>query len=266
MVTATEQKSERKAPAASPNEMTPGDMLKLMSFAADIGSIELKMTVPPENRASLGKLSLDTLQGRIREVVFFDTPDLKLYEAGVVLRGRRTQGKPEDTVVKLRPLPERLPPKFRTPDLKVEMDVTSGGYVVSASLKGTAAAPVRKVVDGGKPLPRLFTDLQRELFDAYRPPDVSWDDLVPLGPIYVVVLKHVPADLSRKITIEQWHYPGQIPLVELSTKSTPSEIAEVSAEAQEWLRRNDLVATGEQEPKTRKALEHYSQAYRGSQG
>jgi hypothetical protein len=36
---------------------------------------------------------VDPLDGQIRQVFFFDTPDLALYEKGVVVRARRVHGR-----------------------------------------------------------------------------------------------------------------------------------------------------------------------------
>ena len=47
---------------------------------------------------------MDPLGAQIRQVFFFDTPDLALENAGVVVRARRVQGKGDDSVVKLRPV------------------------------------------------------------------------------------------------------------------------------------------------------------------
>ena len=53
---------------------------------------------------------MDPLDAQIRQVFFFDTPDLALNEQGVVVRARRVQGKRGDCVVKLRPVvPEEMP-------------------------------------------------------------------------------------------------------------------------------------------------------------
>ena len=53
---------------------------------------------------------MDPLAAQIRQVFFFDTPDLTLNAAGVVVRARRVQGKGDDTVIKLRPVePEDFP-------------------------------------------------------------------------------------------------------------------------------------------------------------
>src|SRR5256885_4506593 len=99
-------------------------------------------------------------------------PDLTLFHNGVVVRARRTQGAVDDTVVKLRPSTlGELPPEVRTsPNLKVEMDVTRGSYVISASLKGERrVGAVHESTKGVRPLEKLFTKEQRAFFEAHRP-------------------------------------------------------------------------------------------------
>ena len=67
-------------------------------------SVELKLTVPEHHHAStVAGLGMDPLQAQIRQVFFFDTPELTLDQAGLVVRARRIQGKGDDSVVKLRP-------------------------------------------------------------------------------------------------------------------------------------------------------------------
>ena len=54
----------------------------------------MKLTVPTsEHRAAINKLQLDPLNAQIRQVFFYDTPDLTFNAAGVVARARRIQGK-----------------------------------------------------------------------------------------------------------------------------------------------------------------------------
>ena len=56
-------------------------------------SVELKVTVPvAAHRATIQGLPLDPVEAQPRQVFFFDTPDLALYNAGVVVRARRIQG------------------------------------------------------------------------------------------------------------------------------------------------------------------------------
>jgi hypothetical protein len=81
---------------------------------------------------------IDPFDAQIRPVTFFDTPDLALNKAGVVVRARRIQGKGEDSIIKLRPVvPAELPAEMRrSASFNVEVDALPGGFVCSASMKG----------------------------------------------------------------------------------------------------------------------------------
>jgi hypothetical protein len=244
--------------------MNRAELLELLDRMAEVPSIELKMNVPADQRMALSGLQLDAMEGRLREVFFFDTPELTLYRHGVVVRARRTQGADDDTVVKLRPaVPDGLSPAVRASrNLKVEMDVTRGSYVLSASLKGRRRpGAVREALTGGRPLERLFTKEQRGFFAEHAPADAGWADLVPLGPVLVVLLKFVPKGLPSRSTIEQWHYPGQVPLVELSTKATPQTVLQVFTDGVRFVREHGLSASGAQEPKTRRALQFFARSH-----
>ena len=100
-----------ETPAAPAN----ASMANLLAAMRSSDSIELKLTVPTaSHRATIATLPLDPVETQPRQVFFFDTPDLKLNQAGVVVRARRIQGGRGDTVVKLRPVvPAELPPELR---------------------------------------------------------------------------------------------------------------------------------------------------------
>jgi hypothetical protein len=57
---------------------------------------------------------------------------------------------------------------------------------------------------------------------------------------------------------ELWLYPDNSMIVELSTKCAPSEAIEVGAEARALLTERGIDLSGEQETKTKKALEFFS--------
>ena len=79
-------------------------LAELLALIREVDSVELKLTVPDSQRRSVVEaLEMDPLDAQIRQVWFFDTPDLALEGAGVVVRGRRVQGRGDDSVVKLRP-------------------------------------------------------------------------------------------------------------------------------------------------------------------
>src|SRR6187455_1099183 len=91
------------------------ETVELLSLIADADSVELKLTVPESaQRSTVRALDLDPLDAQIRQVFFFDTPELSLNNAGIVPRARRMQGKGDDSVIKLRPVvPSELPPDLR---------------------------------------------------------------------------------------------------------------------------------------------------------
>ena len=245
----------------APTGVSREQLLEVLNQLGHVRSVELKTTVSPQQQTDLAGLHIDTLQGKLRQVIFFDTPELTLFNNGVAVRARRTQGAPDDTVVKLRPATlDDLPPDVQdSPNLKVEMDVTRGAYVVSASLKGQCKpGSVWEVLNGNRSLEKLFSKEQRSFFSAHAPAEVGWKDLVTLGPVHVVVLKYIPDDFKRKLTIEQWHYPNEVPLIELSTKSTPDGFVQAVTESVAFVEAHGLGATGEQQPKTRKALEFFA--------
>jgi hypothetical protein len=235
-----------------------GELLGLIEGA---DSVELKLTVPEsDHHAAVGVLGLDPLEAQIRQVYFFDTPDLSLYKAGVVARARRVQGKGDDSVVKLRPVePHQLPKKLRkTQGFGVEVDAMPGGFVCSGSMKSAARADVRETVRGGSSLRKLFSKEQQGFFAEYATEGIDLDDLSILGPIFVLKLKFKPQELKRRLVAEMWLYPDNSRILELSTKCAPAESFLAAAEVRSFLSGCGVDLSGEQETKTRKALEFFS--------
>jgi hypothetical protein len=202
-----------------------------------------------------------TIDARIRQVFFFDTRDLALSHAGVVVRARRVQSKGDDSVVKLRPVvPAELPAKLRRlPGFGVEVDAMPGGYVCSGRLKrDLGAGAVKDTLAGQRPLHKLFSKEQRAFFAAHAPEQVGVDDLAILGPIFVLKLKFSPGGFARKLVAEMWLYPDESRILELSTKCLPGEAFETAAETRAFLAQRGVDLAGEQQTKTRRALEFFS--------
>jgi hypothetical protein len=178
-----------------------------------------------------------------------------------VARARRVQGREHDSVVKLRPIvPDELPSAFRkSPNMVVEVDAMPGGYVCSASMKGKLPTKaVHESVDGGKPLRKLFSKEQRAFFAEYAPDGLAIDDLAVLGPIFVLKLKLAPEAFSRRLVVEMWMYPDGSRVVELSTKCLPGEGIDVVGEVRSFLQGKGIDLGGEQQTKTKTALEFFS--------
>jgi hypothetical protein len=235
------------------------EFLRLVE-AAD--SVELKLTVPDEDRYSTAAaLGVDPLDGRIRQVFFFDTPDLALDRAGVVVRARRTQGAPDDTVVKLRPVvPAELAREIRDHrDFVVEVDAMPGSYVCSGSFKGRRkAGDVPDAVAGRQPLRKLFSKQQRSFFAAHAPAGVELDDLSVLGPVNALKLKVSPEGLDRRLAVELWFYPDGARILELSTKCAPDDWFATATQARDFMLALGVDLSSEQSTKTRTALEYFA--------
>ncbi len=250
------------APATKARAPSDQDLAEFIALTKGADSVELKLTVPVSDRSrGAAALGVDPLDAQIRQVYFFDTPELTLNKSGVVVRARRVQGKGDDTVVKLRPVvPKELPSELRrSPNFGVEVDAMPGGFVCSGSMKrALKTADVRDAVLGMRPVRKLYSKEQRALYSAHAPEGLELDDLSILGPISVLKLKFTPEGYDRRLVSELWLYPDNTMILELSTKCAPSETFQVAAEARAFLTQKGVELTGEQQTKTKKALEYFS--------
>ena len=242
--------------------LTDEELGTVLGLLRGADSVELKATIPETAHGRvLQTLGVDPLDARIRQVFFFDTPDLTLNKAGVVVRARRIQDAAADTTVKLRPVvPDELPkPLRKDPGFTIEIDAMPSGFICSGSLKGVSTNDaVRTALAGGRALRKLFARNQRDLYSEHAPDGIGLEDLAVLGPINVLKLKMVPKAFGRKIAVELWNYPDGSRILELSTKCAPAEGFHIAAEVRERLAANDLDLTGKQETKTQAALRYFS--------
>lgn len=252
----------------APTPLSPQQVAELLALTKQADSVELKITVPDEGagyRSTAAALDIDVLDAQIRQVFFFDTPDLRLNDAGVVVRARRSQGGPDDSVVKLRPVdPSALPNRVRKlPDFGVEVDALPGGFVCSGSLKAKLDGPhVREAALGRLPVRKLFSKAQRAFYAEHAPDGLELDDLPLLGPMNVLKFRFHPLGLGRRMVAEMWLYPDGSRIVELSTKCEPGEAFQVAAETRSFLVERGVNVSGEQQTKTAAALRFFSEELR----
>ena len=241
---------------------SPEQLQELLALIKGSDSVELKLTVPDSAlRSTVTALGIDLLEAQIRLITFFDTPELALDRAGVVVRARRIQGKGDDSVIKLRPVvPAELPDEVRrSAAFNVEVDALPGGFVCSGSMKGSLRPPaVNRALQGDLPKRKLFSKEQRAFFAAHAPEEIALDDLAILGPIFVLKSRFTPEDLGRRMVAEVWLYPDGSRIVELSTRCGTTEAFQVAAELRAFLGGRGIDLSGEQQTKTRKALEFFA--------
>ena len=243
-------------------KLSDDDIAKALSLMRRSDSVELKLTVAEEQQRSTAiALGMDPLEAQLRLVAFFDTPDLVLDRHGLVVRARRIQGKGDDSVVKLRPVdPGDLPAKLRqSENFRVEVDALPVGFVCSGTMKAAlGATDVRAAVAGKRPVRKLFTKEQREMFAAHAPDGIGLDDLTILGPLLVLKLRFAPEELGRRLVAEMWLYPDGSRILELSTRCATDDAFQVAAETRAFLTSRGIDITADQETKTRKALRFFA--------
>ena len=116
---------------------------------------------------------------------------------------------------------------------------------------------------GGRPLRKLFTKEQRAFYAEHAPEGLELGDLTMLGPLFVLKLKFVPEEFGRRMVAEMWLYPDGSRVLELSTKCGTNEAFEVGAAARGFLASRGVELGGEQQAKTRTALEFYAKNLTG---
>ena len=171
--------------------------------------------------------------------------------------------------MKLRPVvPAELPKELRRSKIfNVEVDAMPGGFVCSASFKGTADnGEIREVAGGKRPIRKLFSKAQRGFYAAHAPDGLELDQLSVLGPIPILKLKIKPKGFGRRLVGELWLYPDGSQIVELSTKAQPSEAIQVAAEARAFLTGIGVDLEGKQQTKTKTALEFFAGAVQSENG
>jgi len=242
-----------------------GQIAKALDLLKEADSVELKVTVQDsDHRSAVMALDMDVLDAEFRQVVFFDTPDLKLNRGGIVVRARRMR-RGGDSVIKLRPvIAADLSPQLRqSASFNLEVDAMPGNIICSGSLRGkTDNADVKLVLLSKRPIRKLFSREQRLLYKAHAPTGLTLDSLMPFGPINVAKLKFIPQNFRRFLVAEVWFYPDASRILELSTKCAPNEAFQVLAEMRGFLAQRGINLTGQQETKTRKALEYFSHLHK----
>jgi hypothetical protein len=245
-----------ETPATS---LSGAQLNEVLSLLPGADTVELKVTVPAVRRRSvIERLGIDPMRAELRQISYFDTPDLRLNQQGLVVRARRVQRKAGDSVVKLRPvIPSELTDGVRRQSgFGVEVDAMPGGFVCSARLKAKADDGVlHKVFRGRKPVRQLFTKQQRVLFDDHAPDGVTLDDLEILGPLNILKLKFDPKGYSRPLVAELWFYPDGSQILELSAKCLPEEAFAAAAETKAFLASRGVDLSVPQQTKTRTALD-----------
>jgi hypothetical protein len=224
--------------------------------------VEVKITARIEDEEKILQFLKETgEEPKRRTVFFFDTPQLDLFDAGLVLRARKTKDDVDDTTVKLRPVdPARIPLDWmQTEGFEVEMDRVGDQEVISAKLSSEQdTGEIDDAVAGNRPLRKLFSTDQERLITEFGPADVGWDALTVMGPIEVRKWKVELDDFEHEIVAEAWKLPDASDLVELSIKVEPGQASDAAAAFTALLEGRGLDVSGDMQTKTKGALRFFT--------
>ena len=204
-------------------------------------------------------MEVDEDTADVRLVYFFDTPDLDLFKAGVVLRARLVKGDADDSTVKFRPVePASIPKDWqRWKGFKLEADWVGDRVVCSASLTNLQQRDeIDEVAKGKRAIGKLFSsDQERFLREFYKGPVgsescASWAQSACCA-----------GGRSTRLFASGSSKSGRLPsgddLVEVSIKA-PNEALQARKEFETHLRELGLDPEGAQDTKTRTALEYFA--------
>jgi hypothetical protein len=227
---------------------------------AAAGSVELKVTLPPAQvPAAITKFKLADAKATRRDVWFYDTPALELFGKGVILRARKTKDGADDSTVKRRPL--------TAADISRDW-LGLAGFKCEEDRVGTKSAPscsfttrqddgeIDEVASGDRALDKLFSaDQERWLSTGTT---LRWSRWKALGPVKAKVWKLSVRGFKPPITAEHWSLPDGTVLLELSTKVTASVADQAGRDFEALLKARGFDTRGNQETKTRVALEYFT--------
>jgi hypothetical protein len=225
-------------------------------------AVEIKVTIRPDQELrALRAMAVDEDTADLRLIYFYDTPDLDLFKAGVVLRARLVKGDADDSTIKVRPVEAAMIAEEwqRLRGFKLEADCVGDRVVCSASLTGLQKRDeIDEVAKGRRAIDKLFSKDQERFLSEFHKRPVDFGELRVFGPIRVLRWKLEPKRLAHELTVEEWRLPDGEDLVEVSIKVPPADVLEAQKAFDQHLRQLGIDPRGAQETKTRTVLEYFA--------
>jgi hypothetical protein len=229
-------------------------------------AIEIKATIPQRQiTGALRRYKLTQRNDDERLVYFFDTPDLRLLQAGIIFRARRVIGGEHNSTIKFRPVQaEKVDRSWhKYPDFKIEVDASEKGFVKSASFSmPVPKGLIKRVVARDEHTASLFTKPQEKFVREMARRRIDFAKLQALGPLKAQRWDFTDPACPWPITAELWRREDGARLMELSVKAKAAQAAAVMAGFMAFLAEVGAERDAGQLAKTRWALEYYAAKHR----
>jgi hypothetical protein len=241
---------------------TRGQVAKIMAGAE---GVEIKATIP-QHQVELALQAYGLrLDDNERYIYFFDTPDLELFEQGVIARARRVVGAQHDSTIKFRPVDAGAVPALwrKYNGFKIEADCGEKGVVKSASLTmPVAKGQIKRVAAGKEPIASLFSEEQLLFLLSMANKKIDYSKVVVLGPMRAWKWKYNDPALPWPITGELWKRDDGSQLFEVSIKTPVAQAPAATAGFMAFLAEVGAERDAAQQAKTRWALDHAARQHR----
>jgi hypothetical protein len=229
-------------------------------------AVEIKATVPQKQIAGgLRRFKLTADNDEERFIYFFDTPELQLFNAGIVARARRIVGGEHDSTVKFRPVdPAAIDKKWQKyKGFKIEADAGEKGVVKSASLTmPVEKGLIKRVVEGEKPIAALFTEEQQQFLLETAKARLDFGRVVVMGPTRAWRWKFEDPGLPWPLTAELWRRDDGATILEASVKAPVVQAAAAGGGFLAFLAELGAERDRDQQAKTRWALDFFARKAR----
>jgi hypothetical protein len=241
---------------------TRGQFERIMAGA---GGVEIKAIIPQKQVEAALRIYGISLNDSERYIYFFDTPDLELFEQGIIARARRNVGDAHDSTIKFRPVdPDAVPALWRKySGFKIEADSSEKGVVKSASLTmPVAKGQIKRVAAGKDPIRSLFGEEQLLFLLSMANKKIDYSKVVVMGPMRAWRWKYNHPGLPWPISGELWQRDDGTRLFEVSIKAPVVQAAAATAGFMAFLAEVGAERDDGQQAKTRWALEHAANQHR----
>jgi hypothetical protein len=153
-------------------------------------AVEIKVTIRPDQELRAERtMGVNENTADVRLLYFYDTPDLDLFKAGVVLRARLVRDDGDDSTVKVRPaeLADVARDWRRVKGFKLEADWVGDRMICSASLTDRQQrGEIDEVAKGKRAINKLFSNDQERFLAEFYNNRVEFGKLRVLCPIRVL--------------------------------------------------------------------------------
>lgn len=231
-------------------------------LVAGANSVEIKATIARKQISrGMKRFGLAENDAERRFIYFFDTPELALFNAGIITRARRIINKQHDSTIKMRPVrAENVPAKWhKEKGFKIEADGGEKGVVLSASLTKPVAKGLIKNVEEKKAAVTSLLGKPQELFLAEMA-TIRYDlaKLATLGPLEALCWKSMHPGLPWPFTAELWKRDDGETILEVSVRVPVAQAAVANAGFFAFLAELGAERDNAQQTKTRWALDYYA--------